>query len=384
MIASMGREWGSFETMEPPCGSVPITRAGGLPDPHSPPGGNGALEEAPLLSFDHSARELEEARHPRTASLPARGCHLGAAFPPLTARGAYLILLVVCSGWGTIPLVAAQADLPAAAIVFARVWIAAAALFAALVIGRRRGTAGPKLLSYRPGLCVLCGVVLAIHWTAMFASYRSIPPSTAVFVVFLAPIGIAVLAPRALGEPLGSRTVAALVLAVGGFLLVAGPTATGVGLLGLGQAALAAATFVALVLLSKPLAAAYGGLRATLIEMVGAGVALVPVAAALDWGEPQRVWLWLVVLGLVHTAVGTALYLSALARVPASHVGILGYLEPVGVVVVTFIATTVSPTPAVIAGGVLIVAAGVVVMSTSAREATTLPPNPEVSAGVPR
>ena len=52
-----------------------------------------------------------------------------------------LTLVAVCTGWGTIPFLARHVDLPAAAIVFSRVWIATAAL--ALVMVLRRHAAPP-------------------------------------------------------------------------------------------------------------------------------------------------------------------------------------------------------------------------------------------------
>lgn len=289
-------------------------------------------------------------------------------------RSSYLTLVGVCAFWGTIPFLSAAVDLPAAAIVFVRVWVAALGL-AAAVATRRPGTGGPALLSRRPGLSIVVGVLLAVHWTAMFAGYQRAPDDTVVFIIFLAPVGIALLAPRTLGERLGLRTIAALALAVGGFALVALPSVEAAALAGIAWAVLSGVTLVALVLVSKPLAEEYGGLRLTLLEMTIAGVALLPVALTLDWGPPQPAWGWLVVLGLVHTAVGVALYLSALARVPATHVGILGYLEPVVVVLLSWVLLAQRPALTTLAGGAAIVGAGAVLLLTR--------DDPEVPADVP-
>lgn len=313
--------------------------------------------------FDHSQRELEH------SSVPD--------------RRALLTLVLVCSGWGTIPFVARQVDLPAAGIVFARVWIGAAGLGLLLLVrpDRTSGRTGPptaRLLSVRPVACLAAGTILAVHWTAMFAAYQRAPAATVIFIVFLAPVGIAAIAPRALGERVGPRTVAALAIAVVGFTLVAGPTRRALGVDGLALSILTATTFVAFVVLSKPLAEAYGGLRLTFMELVVAGVVLIPVAARLEWGRPRAAWLWLVLLGLAHTAVGTALYMGALARVPATHAGILGYLEPLGVVVFGWFFAGEPTAWTTVAGGLLIVVAGIVVISSSRVAAS-----PEVGAGVP-
>jgi drug/metabolite transporter (DMT)-like permease len=277
-------------------------------------------------------------------------------------------LVAVCSFWGSIPIIAREVDLPAPAIVFIRVWVAAAGIALVLAAGHFRAprTAERRpLLSYKPGLAAASGVLLAIHWTAMFAAYQRAPVDTAVFVIFLAPVGVAVLAPRALGERVTMRTGVALCVALIGFALVAGPTMRGAAAAGIAWAGASALTFVALVLVSKPLAAVYGGLRLTLIEMVGAGVVLIPVAAAQSWGSPQAAWAWVVVLGLAHTAVGITLYFSALARVPATHVGILGYLEPVAAVLLAWMLLSDTPRLSTLLGGALIVGAGAFIVLRS-------------------
>jgi drug/metabolite transporter (DMT)-like permease len=282
----------------------------------------------------------------------------------------------VCSVWGTIPLIVRRVPLPAAAIVAVRLWVAALGLGAALVVTRRRSaTDRPRLLSVRPILCLASGLVLAVHWISLFSAYKRAPAGTVILIVYLAPIGVAALAPATLGERVGSRTLWALAVGAAGFVLVAWPAVHGASAAGLGLALLAAVMFVVLVLVSKPLSEAYGGLRLAFMEMAGAGVILIPIALGTAWGHPQASWLWLLVLGLVHTAVGIGLYLGALARVPATHVAILGYLEPASVVLCGWLFLSQRPAVETIVGGVLIVLAGaLVVRSTTMTE--------EVVAGV--
>jgi drug/metabolite transporter (DMT)-like permease len=169
--------------------------------------------------------------------------------------------------------------------------------------------------------------------------------------------------------------VAALAAGLAGFVLVVGRGVQRADGAGLVFAVVAAVTFVAFVVLSKPLAEAYGGLRLAFLEMTGAGILLIPVALGQAWGPPRAAWLWLVVLGAVHTGFGIALYMGALARVPATHVGILGYIEPASVVVCSWIVLGQTPSPATVLGGVLIAGAGAMVV----RPTRSL----EVAAGVP-
>lgn len=287
---------------------------------------------------------------------------------------AALLLSIVALGWGTIPLVAAEAGLPAVALTFSRVWIAAAGLALLIVVTK---PAGPRLLSISPGRAILTGVVLAAHWTAMFAAYDRAPDSAVIFLIFLAPVGVAVI------ERPSKRLVAALAIGVIGLALVAGPAvdrAGGTTSVGLMLAVVSGSLFVVLLLLAKPLAEAYGGMRLTVLEMVVAGIALLPAAATTSWDGLGEAWPWLLLLGLVHTAVGTAVYLRTLALVPATEVGILGYLEPVGVVLFAWLLVGDSPSVATIIGGAIVVAAGA--LAATATPTTTS--RSEVPSSVPR
>ena len=280
-------------------------------------------------------------------------------------RRAYLLLCLVTAGWGTIPVLAGQVNVPSSLIVAIRLWTAAACLGAVLIVQRRRVAPNgrpPGLFTVKPGLCVAVALILACHWLALFAAYKRAPAGTVILIVYLAPIGVAALAPRVLGERVGGLTLVALAAATAGFALVAGPTVRSAGVAGLTLSLIAAVLFVALIMVSKPLAAVYGGLRLAFVEMAGAGLVLVPVAAFTAWPSPSPSWLWLLVLGVVHTALGITIYLSALARLPATHVGILGYLEPVGVVICAWLWLGQRPAVETVAGGFLVVAAGVLIV----------------------
>jgi drug/metabolite transporter (DMT)-like permease len=112
--------------------------------------------------------------------------------------------------------------------------------------------------------------------------------------------------------------------------------------------------------------------------MVVAGIALVPAALTTDWhGADVTGWACLVALGTFHTAIAISLYLGALAEVPATHAGILGYLEPASVVLLSWLFLDEAPRLSTLAGGLLVVAAGTVVVLGAAV------PTPEVPTRVP-
>jgi drug/metabolite transporter (DMT)-like permease len=286
----------------------------------------------------------------------------------------YLLLGAVTAGWGTIPVLAGWSHLPAALIVAFRLWSGAACLGVVLLVqrwrARRRGAQacqtlgqGPndpaRLLSVSPLRCCLAAAILGLHWLALFAAYQRAPAGTVILIVYLAPIGVAALAPRVLGERFGRGTLLALGAALAGCALLVAPTVHSAKAAGLVLALIAAVLFVALILVSKSLAPAYGGLRLAFMELAGAGLLVIPVALGTHWPPFAVSWAWVLVLGAVHTALGITLYLSVLAEIPATHVGILSYLEPVVVVLAAWLWLGQRPALATVLGGALVVAAGV-------------------------
>jgi drug/metabolite transporter (DMT)-like permease len=291
---------------------------------------------------------------------------------PQPDPGPYAALGAVAFGWGTIPVLVDRIHLPSSLIVAGRLWLAAGCLGAASWLGGRRAGAGaavrpPRPFSVQPWLCLGVAGLLAGHWLALFAAYRRAPAGTVILIVYLAPIGVAALAPTVLGERLSGVTVVTLGIASAGAVLITAPAARGTGVTGLVLAGLAAVLYVGLILASKPLAQIYGGLHLALVEMAGAGVVMVPVAAASHWPAPRLDWLWLLVLGVVHTAFGITVYLAVLGRLRATHVGIIGYLEPVGVVLFAWVLLSQRPSWQTVAGGLLVLGAGTALVAAEGR-----------------
>lgn len=271
---------------------------------------------------------------------------------------------MTCTAWGTVPLIVRTVHVPPAAIVAARFWLGGFALTGVIAWERRRGRpSGPPVWSVHRGRCVAVCAVLTVHWLCEIAAYQHAPIGTALFIIFMAPLGIAALAPRLLGERLDARTIAALALAVVGFAVMSRNAIESSGALGLWLSVGAAVTFVALVLWNKPLADTYGGIRAAQIQMTGAGVLILPVVVlGPHIPSPEPSWLWLLVLGVGLTGVAIAIYLSALSVVGATTTGVLGYLEPATAVIWAWIVLHETPSVTTLVGGAAILVAGLLVV----------------------
>jgi drug/metabolite transporter (DMT)-like permease len=281
-----------------------------------------------------------------------------------------LALAATTTGWGTVPLLVRSVDLPPAAIVAARFWFGAIALTAVLLWERRRSRpSGPPVWSVdRPRIVAVC-VILTVHWLAEIAAYQAAPIGTALFIIFLAPVGIAAFAPKVLGETIDRRTIGALCLALAGFAFMTGDAIEASGARGLTYSLIGMVTFIALVLVNKPLADTYGGVRAAQMQMTGAGLLVAPIVAlTVDFPRPVPSWLWLVVLGVVHTGAFIAIYLSCLSVVGATTTGVLGYVEPATAVLWAWVVLGEDPATATLIGGAAILAAGLLVVKNETIE----------------
>lgn len=288
---------------------------------------------------------------------------LSVRFSESGAPRAYLALASVTVLWGTIPLIVRDLPLSGVSIAAARLAIAAAALGLLVAVQARRRPATPRLLAFRPVPCLAVGAMLAVHWVTLFEAFKRTEISTAILIVYLAPVGVALVAPRALGEHVSRRTWGALAVAVAGFAVLAVPTVGEASRSGVGLAVVSSLLFVAVIVVSKPLAEAYGGVRTAFIEFAGAALVLSPALFVTSWSRLDGGhWGLLILLGLVHTGASVAAYLYALARVPATNAGIMGYIEPVSAVFFSWWQLHEPLRWTSVAGGALIVVAGIAVV----------------------
>jgi drug/metabolite transporter (DMT)-like permease len=281
-----------------------------------------------------------------------------------------IVLAAVAVLWGTVPVMVRWTGLPTAVIVAGRVWLAALTLGIVLLARRRRGDRGP-LFPVLPGIALLSGVLLAVHWLSLISAVKQAPVGTVLLITYLAPVAVAVLARPVLGEHVARETFIALGVALFGTVLLLEPWDGAQLDRGIAMAILAAVTYAGLTLASKRVASAYGGIRLAFVQMVVAGVVVLPSAAGESWGESSASWWWLVVLGVVASGLMAAIYLACLGRLPVATAGVLMYLEPVAAVAFSWWLLDESPSGGTLLGGAMVVVAGVIVARAADRSPLT-------------
>jgi RarD protein len=266
--------------------------------------------------------------------------------------------------WGTVGVFLRWVDLPGQEyfVVFMRATISLCFLTVVIYAGKRQSE---LRLGKHPLLLLFSGVLLTFHWVMFLKALNNLSIGDAEFITYLAPVLVAVLAPLLLKEKLEGVTVMALLLALAGMYLISltGQTAeAGLNSKGIIYALTAAVSYAFLLIILKKLREDTPTLTITFYQTAVNAALLFPFCAFRDFPISTRGWASLLILGTVHTALAGLVYVYAVKKVKAQHVGIIAYLEPLSAVVFGLIFLGEQPGWQDLVGGLLIIAAGAVVL----------------------
>jgi drug/metabolite transporter (DMT)-like permease len=284
------------------------------------------------------------------------------------ATGCFLI-------WGSVGALVRMTTMPESALIVARMTIAAACV--GLVFARR-----PMLSEVRErGVArrlLLMGVFSAATLLLFFVALRLTDVAVGMFLLFTGPVYVGLLAPRLLKQRPDRIVYPALGLAVAGMTVILLPGLVGAhrfSTLGLACGVATGFTYAGYALTTKRLTRTTRSVTIALTEMLLDIVLLLPLAAVQMAHSGYRLTTHdlavVLVLGLVCTAVPYVLFVESIRRIRVEHASILGYLEPVSAPFYALLLLGERPGPATIAGGVLIVIAGILVIAFGSPEQAT-------------
>jgi drug/metabolite transporter (DMT)-like permease len=281
------------------------------------------------------------------------------------ARAA-LLMAVLAASTSSIFIRAAQQNAPSLVIATYRLTLASLALLP-WALARRRELR--REFDRRSLLAVLAaGGCLALHFASWISSLELTDVTSSVVLVSTAPLFVALLSPRVLGEHISRPTIAGLVLALGGSGLIAlGSSPAGSPDRWPAAAGLAGGL---LALLGAVSAAAYmiiGRRVRQTVSLVGylfalyASAAVVLGLATAAWrlpviGYPAETYAWFVLLALIPQLIAHSTYNWALRYVSATFVSISLLGEPVGASLLALIFLGETPRGVTLAGALFILA----------------------------
>jgi DME family drug/metabolite transporter len=284
----------------------------------------------------------------------------------------YAMLTVTYLVWGSIGALVRYADAPESVLLVLRMLIAVAVLGALFA---RPATFAELRACGVCGRLLLMGVISPTCLLLFFVTLRLTDVAIGMFLLFMAPVYVALLAPRLMGQRPDRIVAPALVVALAGMVAILLPALVGAGDISLAGLACGVATgvlFAAYQLIVKSVSRRVRSSTIVLVELTCVIVFLLPLAlwqaADMDQGLTQHDWIAAVVLGLFATALAYMLYIEGVRRVRVEHASILGYLEPVSAPLYAVVLLGEAPAATTLAGGALIVVAGLLIVRYGAAD----------------
>ena len=222
---------------------------------------------------------------------------------------------------------------------------------------------------------LICGVALAVNLVSYFIAIRQTGVAVAIFLSYLAPLYVAFIAPHLEGGRTEGAVYAALGVGLAGMALILVPGLTGGGVrltpYGLVFAVLAGLMYTIYLIGGKQLRRR--DVHATTIVFamaVLAAVLLLPLGLLQSTASEFTVRNFAIAafLGVVCTALTFSLVMDGMRFIKVQHSAIMGYVEPVSAPIYALLILGQVPSWWTVAGGALIIGAGVIVVRYGAAE----------------
>lgn len=239
-------------------------------------------------------------------------------------------LIGAVSIFGTVGIFVHYIPLPSATLAFCRGIIGSAFLLLLLLLtGKKLDLAAIK--RNLPLLC-LSGAAIGINWILLLEAYHYTTVATATICYYLAPLFLMLASPL-LGEKLTVKKCTCIGVALVGMVFVSGVLTGGIGgftgiLLGV-----CAAVFYGSVMFMNKRLSPIGAYDKTIIQLFTAAIVILPYllfTGGLSFPPMETIsWVFLAVVGIIHTGFAYALYFGSMKDLSAQSIAILCYLDPV-------------------------------------------------------
>ena len=295
----------------------------------------------------------------------------------LLVAGSFLIM-------GMIGALVDWATAPESALLVLR--FATAGLVLGVVFARRRPLAGAARPSVWPRL-LLMAAIDAFTLLLFFVAIRGTSVAIGMFLQFLAPVWVALIAPRIFRARTEAIVYPALAIALAGLAVILAPSLLGEGIKlspwGVTAGLLAGFGYAAFQLVVKDLTKRVSAVTIVFTEAWLDALILLPLALWQTVGAgyhlTTRDLVAGLVLGVVCTALAYLMWTYGMGMIKVQHSSILGYLEPVSAPIYALLLLGQGISVWTVAGGALIVVAGLLVVLLGEHEeegAESLEPAP--------
>lgn len=240
-------------------------------------------------------------------------------------------------------------------IVFGRTVFAAMAI----LLGLRIFRAGLKVESRNAVILLLIsGLVLAIHWLTFFHAIQIATVAVGLVGFATFPVFVTFLEPLLSGQRIRLVDIASAALVFVGLLLVAPSfNLDDQGLVGLIWAVFSGALFAVLTLINRRLVIRQSAIVVVFYQQVTAMLCLLPFVIKAGQVPDQGALVYLLVLGVVCTALPHTLFIKSLSVLKAQLASVVTALEPIYGIVLAVIILHEIPDLSTVLGAVIVIGA---------------------------
>jgi drug/metabolite transporter (DMT)-like permease len=280
----------------------------------------------------------------------------------------YLETGAACLINGSIGVMVSYATMPTGMLLALRMGIALVILAVPFLALRRwRGISAPGV----PLRLIAVGVVVAANLLLYFISIRYSGVAIAIFLSYLAPVYLAVVAPRVLKTRTESVVWAALGLALAGMAAIVLPGAlthdAHFSLIGLATGTAAGMCYAGDLMLRKSLRPRVPSSTIVLSECLWTTLLVLPLGlyqvVSTQYSFTGRDLLMAFLLGSLTTAFSFTLFVHGMRYIKVQHSSIVGFLEPVSAPLYALVFLGEHPSAWTLCGGAFIIIAGVLLVT---------------------
>jgi RarD protein len=269
----------------------------------------------------------------------------------------YINIVTALVIFGSIGIFRNFIPFPSSVISFARGLIGT--LFLLVMVLLQKRPMDKKGMKENFKILALSGTLIGINWVFLFEAYRFTTVAVATMALYMQPTFVILASPFVLGEKLSLKKLFFAFIAILGMVLVSGILKTGLeGTKGIAFGLIAALLYATVIILNKFIKTNIEPYEKTIIQLLFATLIVMPYifmtedVTTLEF--TPMIILMLLIVGSVHTGIAYSLYFSALERLPAQTIALLGYIDPVVAVFLSAIILKETLTLPIIVGSIMI------------------------------
>ncbi|WP_297893116.1 DMT family transporter [Shewanella sp.] len=271
---------------------------------------------------------------------------------------ALIFALLAATLMGTIGVFARFAALPAEHITFYRLLLGALFLMAYMLL-----TGKGQQIRHKPSKRTLInGAMLAGFMAFYIEAIQYTQMATVIMIIYLAPVVSSVFAHFVFNERLNRFSMASVVLALAGFILMLPITSSqslyDSEILGYFYALLSLLTYSGFILINRKPSAA-SPYQSTLVQLSVGALCLLPLVLTTPLLPSLNQFAWLLAIGFFPGFLAILFAVKALSQLPSVTYGTLSYVEPVVVVTLAWWLFNEALTVQQLCGVGLIILAGI-------------------------